>query len=198
LQQLQEKQLYGRRTRVAGHPHERSTDNVPFGMRFSGDNDGYRNSMYGRPGTAPQQQQQQHQDLGDAFVLPDISNGSPLLSGFEFAASRESIYQQMQQSGASTRRLSRRSATNNNDNNNIDDDIILDGNSPRRSRSLRNTITSLRRKLSRSSRNGGAQTQQQQQQQYRNSSSSPDFAPMDKAVATSAVVDDLAAAQNGL
>ncbi|KAJ1822834.1 GTPase activating protein (GAP) for Rho1p [Coemansia sp. RSA 2598] len=206
-QHLQNKQHYSRRTgaTVPGSVLDRSADNVPYAMRRlnSGDGgigDGFQGGQRARPGTAPQ-------DVDESFVLPDISNGSPLLSGFEFGASRESIYQQLQlQQGSNTsRRLSRRSATNND--NFAEDEMFVEGNSPRRSRSLRNTITSLRRKLSKSSRGGsgtGVQshgTQQQQQQQYRNSSSSPDFAPLEtaKAMATSAVAaaEDVAPVQNG-
>ncbi|KAJ2391662.1 hypothetical protein GGI05_002881 [Coemansia sp. RSA 2603] len=124
-------------------------------------------NMYRRPGTAPQPE-------NGTFVLPDISNGSPLMPGLEFGASRESIYQQMQLQGSGggssgARRLSRRSPVAQ-EHHAGDDDNVLEGNSPRRSRSLRNTITSLRRKLSKSSRGGS-------QHNHHTSNSSPDVTP---------------------
>ncbi|KAI7824479.1 hypothetical protein BX661DRAFT_185381 [Kickxella alabastrina] len=95
----------------------------------------------------------------DDYGLPDISStGSPLMpAGYELgAASRDSIYMQLQHpqntSGGGgdgwPRGMSRKELT--------DDELYVEGNggSPRRSRSLRNTITSLRRRLSKSSRNG--------------------------------------------
>ncbi|KAJ2852118.1 GTPase activating protein (GAP) for Rho1p [Coemansia brasiliensis] len=91
----------------------------------------------------------QHAKAPEAFVLPNISNGSPLLpAGMEFDSPTVPAHPQtpyrrsrmnVQQSVASWKG---------------DDEEELSGNSPRRSRSLRNTITSLRRKLSKSSRNG--------------------------------------------
>ncbi|KAJ2451217.1 GTPase activating protein (GAP) for Rho1p [Coemansia sp. RSA 2336] len=91
----------------------------------------------------------QYAKAPEAFVLPSISNGSPLLSGaMDFDSPTVPTHPQtpyrrsrmnVQQSVASWKG---------------DDEEELSGNSPRRSRSLRNTITSLRRKLSKSSRNG--------------------------------------------
>ncbi|KAJ1747478.1 GTPase activating protein (GAP) for Rho1p [Coemansia sp. RSA 1821] len=91
----------------------------------------------------------QHAKAPEAFVLPNINNGSPLLpAGMDFDSPTVPTQPQtpyrrsrmnVQQSVASWKG---------------DDEEELSGNSPRRSRSLRNTITSLRRKLSKSSRNG--------------------------------------------
>ncbi|KAJ2722376.1 GTPase activating protein (GAP) for Rho1p [Coemansia sp. Benny D115] len=115
----------------------------------------------------------------DTFVLPDISNGSPLMSSFEFGGTRDSIHQQMQmqqhgiiRSRGNSRRSANETAAMTTAGGTAgaaaggEDGAAL-GNSPRRSRSLRNTITSLKRKMSRSSRTGGA-----------HSSSSPDMAPV--------------------
>ncbi|KAJ2741711.1 GTPase activating protein (GAP) for Rho1p [Coemansia sp. BCRC 34301] len=104
-----------------------------------------------------------------SYVLPSISNGSPLLSGFEFGSGERSppgSQQYMTIYGRVRRQSTRRSIVNDSE---LEEFVEVTGsvasNSPRRSRSLRNTITSLRRKLSRSSRNGAAH------------SSSPDMSP---------------------
>ncbi|KAJ2081620.1 GTPase activating protein (GAP) for Rho1p [Coemansia sp. RSA 988] len=106
---------------------------------------------------------------GDTFVLPSISNGSPLLTGFEFGSpemsghSRQSrvhglsreLYPHPQSAQSNTPAAPSDQGTNDNDlaGSNVE---LSTSNTPRRSRSLRNTITSLRRKMSRSSRNGTA------------------------------------------
>ncbi|KAJ2795997.1 hypothetical protein H4R20_005688, partial [Coemansia guatemalensis] len=111
----------------------------------------------------------EYDSRGDAFVLPSISNGSPLLTGFEFGSpemsshSRQSrahglsreLYHQPQPAQPNTPAVTSDQGTNDNDlaGSNAE---LSNSNSPRRSRSLRNTITSLRRKMSRSSRNGAA------------------------------------------
>ncbi|KAJ2689347.1 GTPase activating protein (GAP) for Rho1p [Coemansia spiralis] len=106
------------------------------------------------------------------YVLPSISNGSPLLSGFEFGSGERSppvSQQYMTMQGRGRRQSTRRSIVNDCEH---DDSFDVAGsvasNSPRRSRSLRNTITSLRRKLSRSSRSGAVANAH---------NSSPDMSP---------------------
>ncbi|KAJ2087140.1 GTPase activating protein (GAP) for Rho1p [Coemansia sp. RSA 986] len=133
-------------------------------------------------------------DAGGTYVLPSIiSNKSPLLDGYEFDPrssgyyqhSYSSVHDQQQQlvyDKIQQRGSSRRSTII--DDHDQDDELVAtdmsggvsSGNSPRRSRSLRNTITSLRRRLSRSSRNGAA-------------NSSPDVTPsgMDETVAAASV-----------
>ncbi|KAJ1723402.1 GTPase activating protein (GAP) for Rho1p [Coemansia erecta] len=161
-QHLQQKHHYSRR--AATHVHSQTAGYIGDGESSSSNGNFYR-----RPGTAPQPED-------GSFVLPDINNGSPLMPGLEFGASRESIYQQMQLQGSGSggggggggRRLSRRSPVAHE--HAVDDDAVHEGNSPRRSRSLRNTITSLRRKLSKSSRGGS-------QHNHHTSNSSPDVTP---------------------
>ncbi|KAJ2491881.1 GTPase activating protein (GAP) for Rho1p [Coemansia sp. RSA 2050] len=106
------------------------------------------------------------------YILPSISNGSPLLSGFEFGSGERSppvSQQYMTVQGRGRRQSTRRSIVNDCEH---DDSFDVSGsiasNSPRRSRSLRNTITSLRRKLSRSSRSGAVANAH---------NSSPDMSP---------------------
>ncbi|KAJ2535603.1 hypothetical protein EV175_006896 [Coemansia sp. RSA 1933] len=121
-------------------------------------------------------------DTGSTYVLPRIlGNGSPLLDGYDFDPRTSTYYPQasihdhMAYGKVQRRGSSRRS---NNEYDQDDELVAADGNSPRRSRSLRNTITSLRRRLSRSSRNGAA------------ANSSTDITPssaMDDAVATASV-----------
>ncbi|KAJ2500356.1 GTPase activating protein (GAP) for Rho1p [Coemansia sp. RSA 1972] len=82
----------------------------------------------------------------DTYVLPAISNGSPLLAGMEFDSPTapslpQTPYRRSRMYHEATSAVR-------------DDDDASGTNSPRRSRSLRNTITSLRRKLSKSSRSG--------------------------------------------
>ncbi|KAJ2865186.1 GTPase activating protein (GAP) for Rho1p [Coemansia aciculifera] len=138
--------------------------------RGSGSSDGRR--LYAMHRLAGSETRVDGQVGDGAYVLPSISNGSPLLSGFEFGSGERSPpvsqqYTTMQ--GRGRRQSTRRSIVNDGD---CDDSVDVTGsvasNSPRRSRSLRNTITSLRRKLSRSSRSGAAANAH---------SSSPDMSP---------------------
>ncbi|KAJ2363728.1 GTPase activating protein (GAP) for Rho1p, partial [Coemansia sp. RSA 2611] len=87
------------------------------------------------------------------FVLPTIGNGSPLLSSLEFDSPTAPSHPQ------TPRRRSRVNASHYHARESAvskpgEPEEDVGTNSPRRSRSLRNTITSLRRKLSKSSRNG--------------------------------------------
>ncbi|KAJ2754386.1 GTPase activating protein (GAP) for Rho1p [Coemansia pectinata] len=138
--------------------------------RGSGSSDGRR--LYAMHRLAGSETRVDGQVGDGAYVLPSISNGSPLLSGFEFGSGERSppvSQQYMTMQGRGRRQSTRRSIVNDGD---FDDSVDVTGsvasNSPRRSRSLRNTITSLRRKLSRSSRSGAAANAH---------SSSPDMSP---------------------
>ncbi|KAJ2298797.1 GTPase activating protein (GAP) for Rho1p [Coemansia sp. RSA 353] len=129
-------QSYGRRVAHPGY----LTSSATFGQS----NEGRR--VYGMQRMADSDTQIDRRLPADTYVLPAISNGSPLLTGMEFdsptaPSQPQTPYRRSRMYHEATSLVR-------------DDDDASGTNSPRRSRSLRNTITSLRRKLSKSSRNG--------------------------------------------